>query len=150
MAANAKTRAAMRRPTAWMVPMTSPLRDGILNLVHGGGSAPPCSGGNAAFTRLRAMSTSQTLPDSGAAAAVLQTPPAAAKTVRSLSGLLPFLRPYRGRIVLALLFLVLAAVSTLVFPIALKSLIDQGLVAAEPGQRLVALREHFFALFAVG
>ena len=44
----------------------------------------------------------------------------------------------------------MAAVSTLVFPIALKQLIDQGIVAADPGQRVLALREHFFALFAVG
>ncbi len=76
--------------------------------------------------------------------------PAAAKNVRSLSGLLPFLRPYRGRIALAVLFLVLAAVSTLVFPVALKSLIDQGIVATDPGARVRALREHFFELFAVG
>jgi len=75
---------------------------------------------------------------------------AAARNVKSLSGLLPFLRPYRGRIALAVVFLVLAAVSTLVFPVALKSLIDQGLVAADPGARVMALREHFFALFAVG
>ncbi len=34
--------------------------------------------------------------------------PAAKGSPRSLSGLLPFLRPYRGRIALALLFLVLA------------------------------------------
>ena len=47
---------------------------------------------------------------------------APAKNVRSLRGLLPFLRPYRGRIALAIVFLVLAAVSTLVFPVALKSL----------------------------
>ncbi|MDH3461074.1 MAG: ABC transporter transmembrane domain-containing protein [Burkholderiaceae bacterium] len=72
------------------------------------------------------------------------------KSVGALSGLLPFLRPYRLRIALAVLFLVLAAVSTLVFPVALKSLIDQGLVASDPGQRVMALREHFFALFAVG
>ncbi|TMG96361.1 MAG: ABC transporter, partial [Betaproteobacteria bacterium] len=65
-----------------------------------------------------------------------------------MRGLLPFLRPYRGRIALAIVFLVLAAVSTLVFPVALKSLIDQGLVAADPGARVMALREHFFALFA--
>ncbi|MDE2457367.1 MAG: ATP-binding cassette domain-containing protein, partial [Burkholderiales bacterium] len=70
--------------------------------------------------------------------------------VRSLSGLLPFVRPYRGRIALAVLFLVLAAASTLVFPIALKGLIDQGFVAADPGQRVMALRSHFLALFAVG
>ena len=69
---------------------------------------------------------------------------------RSLSGLLPFLRPYRGRIALALLFLVLSAATTLVLPVALKSLIDSGLVAAEPGQRVMALRGHFAALFAVG
>ncbi len=71
-------------------------------------------------------------------------------SARSLSGLLPFLRPYRGRIALALLFLIGAAVSTLVLPLALKSLIDQGLIAADPGERLMALRGHFFALFLVG
>jgi len=76
--------------------------------------------------------------------------PAAQKNVRSLAGLLPFLRPYRGRIALAILFLVLAAVTTLVFPVALKLLIDQGLVATEPGERVMALRTHFFELFAVG
>ena len=84
---------------------------------------------------------------SAPAPAVAQAP---ARNVKSLSGLLPFLRPYRGRIALAVVFLVLAAVSTLVFPVALKSLIDQGLVASEPGARVMALREHFFALFAVG
>jgi ATP-binding cassette subfamily B protein len=70
--------------------------------------------------------------------------------VRALGGLLPFLRPYRGRIALAGLFLVLAAVSTLVLPLALKSLIDQGFIAADPGARVMALREHFMALFGVG
>ncbi len=70
--------------------------------------------------------------------------------MRSLSGLAPFLRPYRHRIALAIVFLVLAAVSTLVFPVALKSLIDQGIVAADPGDRVLALRGHFFALFGVG
>ena len=85
-----------------------------------------------------------------ALAAPLRAPAPAATSPRSLSGLLPFLRPYRVRIGLALLFLVLAAVSTLIFPLALRSLIDQGLVAADPGQRVMALREHFVALFAVG
>jgi ATP-binding cassette, subfamily B, bacterial len=78
------------------------------------------------------------------------TTPTPAKNVRSLSGLLPFLHPYGGRIALAVAFLTLAAVSTLVFPVALKSLIDQGLVATDPGARVMALREHFFALFGVG
>ena len=69
---------------------------------------------------------------------------------RSLSGLGPFLRPYRWRIAAAAFFLVGAAVSTLLFPVALRSLIDGGLVAAEPGDRVMALREHFMALFGVG
>ena len=73
----------------------------------------------------------------------------AAKSPRSLSGLLPFVRPYRGVVVLAGVFLVLAALSTLAFPVALKQLIDQGLVAADPGQQLLALRGHFLALFGV-
>ena len=74
----------------------------------------------------------------------------ASDSPRSLSGLRPFLRPYRVGITLALLFLVLAAVSTLLFPIALKSLIDQGVIAADPSERLMALRGHFLALFGVG
>jgi ATP-binding cassette subfamily B protein len=78
------------------------------------------------------------------------SPPPAARDVRALSGLLPFLRPYRGRIALAVLFLVLAAASTLVFPVALRGLIDEGFVAADPGTRLMAMREHFMALFGVG
>jgi ATP-binding cassette subfamily B protein len=70
--------------------------------------------------------------------------------MRSLSGLLPFLRPYRWPIAAALAFLVLAALSTLVFPVALRSLIDQGFAGADPGARTMALRGHFFALFGVG
>ncbi len=68
---------------------------------------------------------------------------------QSLSGLLPFMRPYRAQLALALLFLVLAAAATLLFPVALKSLIDQGLVAAEPGARVLQLRNYFGALMAV-
>ncbi len=68
---------------------------------------------------------------------------------RSLSGLVPFLRPYRVRIGLALLFLVMAAVSTLAFPIAMRQLIDQGIGAESHGERVMALREHFVALFGV-
>ena len=68
---------------------------------------------------------------------------------RSISGLLPFLRPYRLQIGLALLFLVMAAVSTLAFPLALRSLIDGGLVTSDKGAQVMALRNHFFALFGV-
>jgi ATP-binding cassette subfamily B protein len=73
----------------------------------------------------------------------------AGRSPRSLSGLLPFIRPYRGTVVLAGVFLVLAAMSTLAFPLALKTLIDQGLVATEPGARVMQLRGHFIALFGV-
>ena len=66
-----------------------------------------------------------------------------------MSGLAPFLRPYRTQIVLAVVFLVLAAATTLVFPVALRSLIDGGLVNPDKGAQTMALREHFVALFAV-
>src|SRR6195952_3680857 len=88
---------------------------------------------------------------------------AKAATPRSLSGLVPFLRPYRGRIAAAILFLILAALTTLAFPMALRKLIDGGLGpsssalvgggATTPdanGARLLALRDHFLELFGVG
>jgi len=68
---------------------------------------------------------------------------------RALSGLFPFLRPYRLQIGLACLFLVLAAVTTLVFPIALRGLIDGGLVSGDRGTQVMALGNHFLELFAV-
>ena len=79
------------------------------------------------------------------------------QTPRSLSGLLPFIRPYAGRITLALVFLVLAALATLAFPLALRRLIDGGLMggaatgtlATDPGQQVMALRAHFVDLFGV-
>ncbi|MFZ4285090.1 ABC transporter transmembrane domain-containing protein [Variovorax sp. HJSM1_2] len=94
-----------------------------------------------------------------ATAAITTPAPSAATTPakaspKALTGLLPFLRPYRWRITLAGVLLVLAAAATLVFPLALRALIDNGLVAAQggqvdPGAQLLALREHFFGLFAV-
>ena len=65
---------------------------------------------------------------------------------KSLSGLLPFIRPYRLQVVLASLFLLLAAATTLAFPLALKVLIDQGLVAQSSSD---VLAESFFELFLV-
>jgi len=72
-----------------------------------------------------------------------------ASSPRSLSGLVPFLKPYRGRIALALLFLVLAAAATLLFPVALRQLIDGGLVAGDRGAAALQLRGHFLMLFGV-
>ena len=58
---------------------------------------------------------------------------------------------------MAVFFLVMAAIATLVFPLALRSLIDGGLVSADlgsganaaKGEQMLALRNHFFELFAV-
>ena len=76
-----------------------------------------------------------------------------AQSPKSLSGLLPFLRPYWGRIALAVFFLVMAAMATLAFPLALRSLIDGGLVNADvvgnKGAQVMAMRDHFAALFGV-
>ena len=68
---------------------------------------------------------------------------------KSLSGLLPFLKPYRFQIGLAFVFLVMAAASTLVFPIALRQLIDNGLQHPDPGTQAMALRGNFLMLFGV-
>jgi ATP-binding cassette subfamily B protein len=75
---------------------------------------------------------------------------APAKSVKPLEGLRPFLRPYRLRIALAFVFLLGAALTTLALPIALRELMDRGFVSSDPGQRVMAMREHFLALFGVG
>ena len=74
------------------------------------------------------------------------SPTPAKGSPKSLSGLLPFLTPYRGRIFLALVLLLLAAGATLVFPVALRSLIDGGLMT---GGDSSGLARHFFELFGV-
>jgi ATP-binding cassette subfamily B protein len=60
--------------------------------------------------------------------------------------LLPFVKPYKGRIALAGLFLLLAAGTTLAFPWALRLLIDQGLSGPDSGARLAG---QFGQLFLV-
>ncbi|MEY4268310.1 MAG: hypothetical protein RIS90_2845 [Pseudomonadota bacterium] len=79
----------------------------------------------------------------------MSTERAKSQSPKSLSGLLPFLRPYRTQIALAGVFLVMAALATLAFPLALRSLIDDGLAQSDKGAQVMALREHFAALFAV-
>ncbi len=81
--------------------------------------------------------------------AQLPDPAAARGAPRSLTGLLPFLRPYRTRIALALLFLLLAAGATLAFPLALRTLIDTSLGASDRGAQAMALRGNFGWLFGV-
>ena len=64
----------------------------------------------------------------------------------SLSGLRPFLTPYRVPLVLAGTFLVLAAGATLAFPWALRRLIDDGLASSASDAELAT---GFLRLFAV-
>ncbi|RAR82853.1 ATP-binding cassette subfamily B protein [Paracidovorax anthurii] len=79
------------------------------------------------------------------------SPPGTAPSMppRALAGLLPFLRPYAGRIGIALLLLVLAALATLAFPVALRGLIDGGLATGDRGTQALALRGHFGLMFLV-
>ena len=65
----------------------------------------------------------------------------------SLGGLLPFLKPYRVRIAVALFFLLATAAATLAFPLALRSLIDGGIAAAGSGGQAAAVQGHFANLF---
>ena len=65
---------------------------------------------------------------------------------QSLTGLFPFVKPYKARIALAGLFLLAAAAATLAFPWALKQLIDQGLTGPGGAERLAG---QFAQLFGV-
>ncbi len=71
--------------------------------------------------------------------------------LRPLRALLPVLVRYRAQIAIALLFLVLAAASTLALPYAVRLLVDGGLAlpSTDVGGRLAAIREHFLLLFGV-
>jgi ATP-binding cassette, subfamily B, bacterial len=72
-----------------------------------------------------------------------ETVPIARRRVRSLSGLLPFLMPYRRQLLWALVLLVLASLAMLAAPLAVRDLIDHGF---EPG---AAIHGYFLALFAL-
>ena len=68
---------------------------------------------------------------------------ARSRNVRALSALVPFMRPYTGQFALALAALVLTACLSLVFPLAVRRVVDgfgQGLDAAQ-----VALLDRYFA-----
>ena len=70
-------------------------------------------------------------------------------TVWMLGRLMPFLRPYRGRIVLATLALVVAAAATLTVPMAFRQLIDLGFVAQDAATGGATVNRYFLALFGV-
>ncbi len=76
----------------------------------------------------------------------------APRRLRPLRGLLPFIAPYKRQVALALVFLVLAAGSTLAVPYAVRLLVDHGLAlpgAGDLGEKLVAIRGRFGLLFLV-
>lgn len=76
----------------------------------------------------------------------------APRRLRPLRGLLPFAAPYTWQVSAALLFLLLAASSTLALPYAVRLLVDNGLAlpaGTALSDKLVAIRGHFAGLFAV-
>ncbi|MEM7467063.1 MAG: ABC transporter transmembrane domain-containing protein [Pseudomonadota bacterium] len=68
------------------------------------------------------------------------------KTVARLRDLLPFIAPYKGHIAIALMFLLLAAVMTLSMPVAIRRVVDLGMVTNSSA----AISQHFWLLLALG
>ena len=69
----------------------------------------------------------------------------AARSLRPLRELLPFVAPYRRQIVYALVALAVAAAATLALPMALRGMIDGGFSASDAD----SVDRHFVTLFAV-
>ena len=67
-----------------------------------------------------------------------------------LQALIPFLKPYRARIALALLFLVIASGATLVTPIILRNVIDSGFAPAVQNKDISRLTTTLLWLAAAG
>ena len=68
-----------------------------------------------------------------------------ARSARPLLALLPFIRPYLGRLALALFALVTAASALLAFPVAVRHLVDAGLTA----DNAAAIDRYFLWMFGV-
>jgi ATP-binding cassette subfamily B protein len=79
-----------------------------------------------------------------AAAAEAKTAPRSLR-VRPLASLLPYVRRYRGRVVAALCALVVAALTTLAVPIAVRRMIDFGFT----GEKLTLIDSYFAVMIAV-
>jgi ATP-binding cassette subfamily B protein len=80
----------------------------------------------------------------------MPSPPAAARRLSALSGLWPFMRPYRARIGLAFFLLSLGSATILLVPLAFRDLLDFGFGSSgQPGRGLLgtlSLNGHFIAL----
>ncbi len=66
------------------------------------------------------------------------------RSLKPLRALLPYLAPYRGVLVLALIALLVAAAAMLALPVALRHLIDQGMAAGSPD----TINRYFIAFLA--
>lgn len=66
-------------------------------------------------------------------------------SLRPLRALLPYIRPYTGTLYLAIAALVLASAAQLTLPVAVRFLIDRGLLADNPSN----IDKYFVGLFAV-
>ncbi|MDE2182333.1 MAG: ATP-binding cassette domain-containing protein [Alphaproteobacteria bacterium] len=69
---------------------------------------------------------------------------AKSRSLAPLRGLVPFLRPYRLHIALAIVALIASSTATLVLPAVLRQLIDHGFTAAE-----IVHLTHYFVLFLI-
>jgi ATP-binding cassette subfamily B protein len=83
--------------------------------------------------------------ETAAAAAVGEKPPARSVKLRPLVALLPYVRRYRGRAVAALVALVIAALTTLAVPLAVRRMIDFGFT----GEKLALIDSYFAVMIAV-
>ena len=72
-------------------------------------------------------------------------PPSTRPKIQPLLKLLPLLRPYRARVVLALFALLVASVATLIIPIAAKRVVDHGFSA----QNAELVNQYFAFMFVV-
>jgi len=78
-------------------------------------------------------------------AAAEPKPPARGATLRPLVAMLPYVRRYRARVAAALCALVVAALTTLAVPIAVRRMIDFGF----SGERLTLIDSYFAVMIAV-
>jgi ATP-binding cassette subfamily B protein len=79
------------------------------------------------------------------ASATDQTAPRRRPKLRPLASLVPYLRRYPGRVVAALIALVVAALATLVVPLAVRRMIDFGFT----GEKVALIDSYFSVMIAV-
>jgi ATP-binding cassette subfamily B protein len=94
---------------------------------------------------MTAVSPNERKEDAGLRSAEAASPPARSVKLRPLVSLLPYVRRYRGRVAAALCALVVAALTTLAVPLAVRRMIDFGF----SGERLTLIDSYFAVMIAV-